>query len=48
MLMPPLGVELADVDDEQLRALIREAFRLMKAKDTASRPAKSSKFRRAV
>jgi hypothetical protein len=33
-----IGVELAKVDDEQLGALIREAFRLMEAKAVASGP----------
>jgi hypothetical protein len=32
-----VGVELSKVDDEQLSALIREAFRLRSAKSTASR-----------
>jgi hypothetical protein len=39
-----VGVELAKVDDEQLSALIREAFRLTNAKATVShRPPASSK-----
>jgi hypothetical protein len=32
-----VGVELSRVDDEQLGALIREAFRLMAVKKTVSR-----------
>jgi hypothetical protein len=32
-----VGVELARVDDDQLGALIREAFRLMTVKDKPSR-----------
>jgi hypothetical protein len=32
-----VGVELSKVDDEQLRALIREAFRIVKAKSAGSR-----------
>jgi hypothetical protein len=33
-----VGVELASVDDEQLGALIREAYRLIIAKTSARRP----------
>ncbi len=33
-----VGVELSRVDDDQLGALIREAFRLMTAKRAASKP----------
>jgi hypothetical protein len=40
-----VGVELDKVDDDQLGALIREAFRLMAAKDTASGSAKISRPR---
>ena len=32
-----VGVELSKVDDEQLQVLIREAFRIVSAKSTASR-----------
>jgi hypothetical protein len=32
-----VGVELSKVDDEQLRVLIREAFRIVNAKSAASR-----------
>ena len=32
-----VGVELSKVDDEQLQALIREAFRVVNAKSAASR-----------
>ncbi len=42
-----VGVELCRVDDDQLGALIREAFRLMAAKNTASGSSGSSKRRRA-
>jgi hypothetical protein len=43
-----VGVELANVDDEQLSALIREAFRFVSAKATASRhTSPSSKSTRA-
>jgi hypothetical protein len=48
-----VGVELCKVDDEQLGALIREAFRLMDLKSTASgraqtdRPVRSKTPRRA-
>ena len=44
-----IGVELSSVDDERLRAVIREAFRLMSAKTIArsrsesSRPTRPSK-----
>ena len=37
-----IGVELAKVDDEQLGALIREAFRIVSAKSAAKRPATRS------
>jgi hypothetical protein len=37
-----VGVELSKVDDEQLGALIREAFRFIDLKARASRPAKPS------
>jgi hypothetical protein len=40
-----VGVELAKVDDDQLGALIREAFRLMAAKDTVSGSARTSRPR---
>jgi len=43
-----VGVELAQVDDEQLGALIREAFRLMSAKTMASDRTKSSPPARAA
>jgi hypothetical protein len=43
-----IGVELAKVDDEQLGALIREAFRLMEAKAMASGRSKSSRPARAT
>ena len=33
-----VGVELSKVDDDQLGALVREAFRLIAAKDRARRP----------
>jgi hypothetical protein len=33
-----MGVDLANVDDDQLGALIREAFRLMLTKNIASAP----------
>ena len=33
-----VGVELSRVDDDQLGALIREAFNLMAAKDRRARP----------
>jgi hypothetical protein len=36
-----VGLELAKVDDDQLGALIREAFRVMEAKDNVSGSAKS-------
>ena len=35
-----IGVELSRVDDEQLGALIREAFRLVDVKSTSPRPSK--------
>ncbi len=38
-----VGVELAKVDDEQLGALIREAFRVISAKARPPRRAKSSR-----
>ena len=41
-----VGVELSKVDDEQLGALIREAFRLMTAKTT--QPARAKSARRAA
>jgi len=37
-----IGVELANVGDEQLGALIREAFRLLNAKTIASRSSRTS------
>src|SRR5262249_12343531 len=37
-----VGIELAKVDDDQLGALVREAFQLMTAKDRAARPRKAS------
>ena len=40
-----IGVELSRVDNEQLGALIREAFRLMTAKNNGSVSSKSSKRR---
>jgi hypothetical protein len=43
-----VGVELARVDDEQLGALIREAFRLMSAKTVAAGRPKSSAPARAA
>ena len=43
-----IGGELSKVDDAQLGSLIREAFHLMVAKDSASGPRKSSKLRRAT
>jgi hypothetical protein len=36
-----IGVDLSKVDDEQLGALIREAFRLIDAKSSSSRASKS-------
>jgi hypothetical protein len=42
-----VGVELAKVDDAQLGALIREAFRLMTAKTMGSGRLKSSRPARA-
>jgi hypothetical protein len=42
-----IGVELSRVDDDQLGALIREAFRLMVAKNSASGSSKSSRRGRA-
>ena len=42
-----VGVELCRVDDDQLGALIREAFRLTAAKNTSSRASTPSKRRRA-
>ena len=42
-----VGVELSRVDDYQLGALIREAFRLMATKNSASGSSTSSKRRRA-
>ena len=41
-----VGVELSKVDDAQLGSLIREAFHLMVAKDSAAGSGKSSKRRR--
>src|SRR5262245_31081668 len=41
-----IGVELSEVDDDQLGALIREAFQLMAAKDRATGTRKSSTRRR--
>ena len=41
-----VGVELSKVDDAQLGSLIREAFHLMVAKDSAAGSRKSSKRRR--
>jgi hypothetical protein len=38
-----VGVELSKVNDEQLGALIREAFRLMDLKSTASRRSEPSR-----
>jgi hypothetical protein len=35
-----IGVELSNVDDEQLGALIREAFRVVNMKSTSSRHSK--------
>jgi len=40
-----VGVEVAKFDDEQLGALIREAFHLIAAKDRAGRSARSAKHR---
>ena len=37
-----VGIELSKVDDDQLGALVREAFRLIDAKDRGARPRKSS------
>jgi len=37
-----VGVELSKVDDDQLGALIREAFQLIAAKDRGARPRRSS------
>ena len=42
-----VGVDLSRVDDEQLGALIREAFRLMAAKTIASGRSESSRRNRA-
>jgi hypothetical protein len=42
-----VGVELSKVDDEQLGALIREAFRLIDMKNAASRRSKPSQPARA-
>jgi hypothetical protein len=42
-----VGVELSRVDDEQLAALIREAFRFIDAKSTASRRSKTPQPARA-
>ena len=41
-----IGVELSEVDDEQLGALIREAFNLIATKDRAARTRTSSARRR--
>ena len=38
-----IGVELSKVDDEQLGALVREAFRLVDLKSTAPRRTKQSR-----
>lgn len=42
-----VGVELSQVDDDQLGALIREALRFIAAKDTASHTSNGARRRRA-